>query len=496
MSKGMRNREANAEKQRLKLEKEKFEAKKRKVRKVTAIITFAVIAAFVLLMIGGAIVNSVRLNTGVYLRSEIAAASDNFEVDGAQMNYFLNDTYNTFLNYYGSYVTYYGLDPTISLKSQFISETQTWFDYFIEGAKSSVTNMLTLDEEATENGVALTDAEIEAINYRAKNMDKGLYGRGVNNGDIYNAKLLEALAYKYQYMKKDEFAPSKDDILAEYEANKTSYQSVDYLAFPIYYVADEEASSGEVTKFNLAKAEELAASLATATDEAVFKMKAKDILKLEDSSLSDEKLTEKTDSLSTAGALYTSGDELSEWAFAAKSFETKIIKNENTKTVTVYMLTKEAYLEEGKTINVRDILFQDAIYGSRKKALKAAEKVLGEFEASDKSADTFALLALKYSDDPGSYYNGALYECVAEGVMVESFNDWCFDEARKTGDYAIVETDYGCHIMYFAGDSDLVEWEAVAYENIIGKANEEFITEITKKHMITFNDELLSEIPG
>ena len=38
--------------------------------------------------------------------------------------------------------------------------------------------------------------------------------------------------------------------------------------------------------------------------------------------------------------------------------------------------------------------------------------------------------------------------------MVAAFNDWCFDAARKTGDTAIVETEYGCHVMYFVGTSE------------------------------------------
>ena len=39
--------------------------------------------------------------------------------------------------------------------------------------------------------------------------------------------------------------------------------------------------------------------------------------------------------------------------------------------------------------------------------------------------------------------------------MVSNFNNWCFDTARKTGDTAIVETEYGYHVMYFVGNSDM-----------------------------------------
>ena len=42
--------------------------------------------------------------------------------------------------------------------------------------------------------------------------------------------------------------------------------------------------------------------------------------------------------------------------------------------------------------------------------------------------------------------------------MVSSFNDWCFDAARKPGDTDIVESSYGYHIMYFVGE-DLPYWQ-------------------------------------
>ena len=39
--------------------------------------------------------------------------------------------------------------------------------------------------------------------------------------------------------------------------------------------------------------------------------------------------------------------------------------------------------------------------------------------------------------------------------MVTNFNDWCFDSARKAGETAIVETEYGYHVMYFVGNSGM-----------------------------------------
>ena len=43
--------------------------------------------------------------------------------------------------------------------------------------------------------------------------------------------------------------------------------------------------------------------------------------------------------------------------------------------------------------------------------------------------------------------------------MVQEFNDWIFDPARKPGDTGIVETSYGYHIMYFVG-TNMESWMA------------------------------------
>lgn len=68
-----------------------------------------------------------------------------------------------------------------------------------------------------------------------------------------------------------------------------------------------------------------------------------------------------------------------------------------------------------------------------------AEDILAQWEAGDKTAESFGALAEEYSDDPGSNTNGGLYEQVAPGVMFEGFNDWIFADGRAIGDTGLVE---------------------------------------------------------
>lgn len=93
-------------------------------------------------------------------------------------------------------------------------------------------------------------------------------------------------------------------------------------------------------------------------------------------------------------------------------------------------------------------------------ALTEAEAILNQWLAGDMTEDSFAELANANSDDNnGNVTNGGLYEDVYMGKMVEEFEQWCFDESRQSGDYGIVQTVYGYHIMYFVhGDWDMDNW--------------------------------------
>ncbi len=498
MSKGNRKREAQAAKQIKRLELEKFEAKKRRVRKITTIVTIALLVALFAALIGGCAAQNIKLNRGEYLRREIAASSKNIDVDGAMMNYFFNDTYNSFLSYYGSYISYLGLNPSMSLKLQQASETETWFAYLMSGAKGTVTNTLKLCEAAKADGVELTDAEIAAVRARADRADTKLYGRGTNKNDIFNAKLLEALAYKYQLIKENELIPTDADIAARYENSPKSYQFVNYVSFPLYFV-DSEKDVKPMRDQKVIITEEdvkgFAEQLKAANTVDEFKAAATEVLKAENADITEKDIENAIASISNTEASYTKDDKVSEWAFDAKLGDTYVAVDAEKCTYTVYMLTEEAHRNEDRTINVRHVLLYDDTYKNREGALKKAEELLAEFKAGDMSIDSFALMALQYSEDPGSCYTGGIYLNVTEGAMVENFDKWCFEDGRKTGDTGIVESDFGVHIMYFDGEGGEV-WQSTVSNNIINEGLEKLDTEWTKQYTVEFDNNVLDSIPG
>ena len=109
-----------------------------------------------------------------------------------------------------------------------------------------------------------------------------------------------------------------------------------------------------------------------------------------------------------------------------------------------------------------------------------ANSLLNEWLTKGNTEENFAAMAQTHSQDPGSASNGGLYEDVYVGQMVPEFENWCFDAARKTGDYGIVKTTYGYHIMYFVG-SDYI-WYLTAEQDMMTEKGNEFLAQVQEKY--------------
>ncbi len=83
-----------------------------------------------------------------------------------------------------------------------------------------------------------------------------------------------------------------------------------------------------------------------------------------------------------------------------------------------------------------------SITRTKEEAKAKADELLGQVNANPSS---FAQLAMANTDDPGSKNTGGVYDNIAPGQMVPSFNDFVFNNpVGKTG---VVETDFGYHVI-------------------------------------------------
>lgn len=168
--------------------------------------------------------------------------------------------------------------------------------------------------------------------------------------------------------------------------------------------------------------------------------------------------------------------------------------------------TEKGILRDGTpaTIDVRHILLQpeeeaagtddsgSKVYTEEqmKEARAAAQDVLDQWLAGEKTEDNFGELAKAYSAD-GSSSAGGLYKGVTPGQMVPTFNDWCFDPARQPGDYGLVETQFGVHVMYFVKASETEYWYSTAEQELLSQRQSDWVASVADAHPVETNYQVL-----
>lgn len=106
--------------------------------------------------------------------------------------------------------------------------------------------------------------------------------------------------------------------------------------------------------------------------------------------------------------------------------------------------------------------------------LAKANEILDLWLNGEMTEESFAELAKEHSAD-GNAQDGGIYTGVAKGDMLESYDEWCFDVVRQQGDYGIVRTKHGYHIMYFVGKEDI--WITQARSQMISEEAQRIVKE-------------------
>ena len=474
----------------------------RKEKRNAILITIAVVVVAACVI--GLVVYNNMADSGYFLRRNVAVQSENFTVNGSMMTYFFYTNYSQ----YASTFTQMGLNTSYSLKSQYADEENgiTWFDYMATLSQSYVGELLALCEAAVANGVTLTDedyayidASLAAMEENAKSYGytsetylMAMFGSGVKEQDVRDSMELSALSSKYYAQFYNGLSYTDAEFEAYYEANKMSFQAVDLITCTVrqndFMETDENgnplgnltAAAGEAKAYAEAMA---AASSKDAFETAVLAYYT-DIC-----GLTAEEAEVLLAAATLNGMTANPGNTASDWAFAAKSGETKVVDASGGATYDVYYLVKAAYRDDEPTRNVRHLLISSETYGAD--AEKAAQTIYDEWKNMNFDLDTFSALVYQFSEDPGSSTTGGLYENVSPGEMVAEFDAWLFDASRKAGDTGLVNTTYGTHIMYYDGESDPA-WKAAARSALESADYSDLVAQYAGG--ITFNTEMIYSI--
>ena len=478
---------------------EQQEAKKLKV--MTATFT-AIIAVILVVVIAVSAIQFVS-NSGIREKNTVAATIGETKLSNAQLNYFYVDAVSQFVDTYGSYASLFGLDVTKPLDEQVTNaETgATWADDFAATALENAKATYALVNAAKAAGYELSDAEKATIESTISTLElyaaangvstdayiRNFYGPGASEESYREYCELNSLAQSYYSKYATDLTYDDAALRAAEEGKEAEFSNFSY---NYYYVSTSKFLTGGTTAEDgtVTYSDEERAEAEKAAEDAAKALTEMEITSIEEFDAAIAAMTinvgAETAPTSTAcdNYAYTSiTSTVRDWVTAAERTEGELgyVENATTttnedgtesKTVNGYYVIYFLGMEDNKTplINVRHILVTEGgTYDSTTgqttytdeelaAAKEKAQKILDLFNAGVKSEEAFAELAKENSVDTGSVENGGLYEDVYPGQMVEAFNDWCFEEGRKSGDTGIVITPYGAHIMYFVSVGDQI----------------------------------------
>lgn len=505
------------------------EAKQLKIYTITFVcimLVFAIAAASIFVM--------QRVNlSGILLKNTVAASVGEEELNTVELNYYYNDAINEFYNqWYQQYETYtdtyleaVGLNVKEPLDEQFYDEEakQTWADYFIETAIENAKKDLTFynlakseNFELPEDEQAELDSTMEymgtyATLYGYSDADaylRRMYGNGADMKSYRQYAERRTIANSFIHEHEHSLTYTSDD-LSKYEEDKVSqynsytYHSA-YLSYTDFRQGGTEGEDGNKTYTD--EENNAAREAMKAAAEKLGACKTLDELKEmlptiqvnEDSQLAiNEYKNQRHTAVNAAVAEWLSGErkEGDITAIASETTSTDADGNETTTVNGYYVVCfVSVNTNEEPMSNVRHLLVafeggkQDettgqTTYSDEEKAAakKEADELLKTWKEGDATEDSFIELVKEKTDDTGSAETGGLYENInPDSQYVPNFLSWAISPDRQKGDVEIVETEYGYHIMYYVGDSEMTYRDYMLTEDKRAEDQQAWYDEILK----------------
>ncbi len=277
------------------------------------------------------------------------------------------------------------------------------------------------------------------------------YGKGMNEKTFRNIfkHLLDVSSIQSEKYKS--FTYDEATLQAKYDEDPSKYDVVSYRFYS--YSPDDKDAEKKAEEFN-----------SKVTDEESFKSLAAE----SDAKISEEKGEEapaQDPSLDTTLASDQRSKYIEpavmDWLFSKdrQANDHTVIKTTNGLYQVVMFL--ERHQPQDPSYDSRHILLKvdpEATEEEQAKVKENIEKLKAEFEAGDRTEESFAELASKNSEDPGSSNNGGLYAGIKKGQFVPEYEEWCLDENRQSGDVEIIKSTYGYHLIYFVKTNG-PEWQ-------------------------------------
>ena len=499
---------------------EQKEAKKLKAYTVTFTAVLSVVLVVAILVAAFSLISS----SGILPRNVKSITVGSHTLTSTELNYFyvdaIQDTYDEWSQQYGEMLAFgmatMGLTPGKPMDEQDCpyAEGKTWAEYFADMAISKAHTNYALYEAAIADNFTARDtlqSDIDSVimmqNYYAlgsgySSLDaylKSIYGNGASEESFKNYVYVTALAGEYANAYSSALSYTDEDIKGYNDENGENFTSYSYSQFYIdrddfllcidpnntehIHTADEYAPA-------LKEAEKTAQDMVAAkpADAAALNEEIKKIELYEELNLTCDTYTDRL-------FLDVKKDQIegvNEWLLedghkAGDITYVPIYTNAETKDeIDGYLVLLFHDMDENNMnlVNVRHILISASDTASEEDkatAKQKAEDLQAEWLKNGGTEEAFIALVKDNTEDTGSAETGGLYEDVYPGQMVTAFNDWCFDSSRKAGDYGIVQTEHGYHLMYYVGAGETTFRNFMVENNLRSEDYNTWLTGMVEK---------------
>lgn len=152
--------------------------------------------------------------------------------------------------------------------------------------------------------------------------------------------------------------------------------------------------------------------------------------------------------------------------------------------------------DAGTVMDARHILIEPADDSDEAwaTAKQTAQDLMDQWVSGGADEDTFADLAYEHSTC-SSASNGGLLSGFGQGDMVANFDAWCFGQEHEYGDYGLVQTEFGWHIIFYVDSYEL--WREAAMSNLLSEKMYENLTAMESEYpmIVAYSRIVLADVP-
>lgn len=446
---------------------------------------------------------SVTDEQAMALADQIVATAGSAQLtNGVLSAYYWMSVYN-FLNQYGSYVYYY-MDPSKALDSQYVQTGITFQHSFLTDALNEWQTYQAMALMAEQDNIPMEDwmqAELDGLQDEmlaaakeagytsVDDMVRDQMGAGCDYDSYFEYSRIFYMGYSYYNHLVNSLHFTQEDIDKYFAENEEDLAENSITKDPDYQydvrhilIEIEGGTKGEDGKTTYSDA-----------DWEACRVKAQNLLdqwlagEATEESFAALAKTHSTDGGSSAnGGLYedldsstnfvepfknwylAQGRQVGDYGLVKSDYGYHIMYLSAIRDVSdVHSMRHILVSIEGGTADEKgNITYSEEDWAN---CLSKAQDLLDQWLAGEATEDSFGALATEHSADTGSATAGGLYEGLDEDTnFVTAFKEWYMDESRQPGDYGLVQSEYGYHIMYYAGSE--ASWIYAVRQTLIGNA--------------------------